>query len=754
MLYWVILFILGEVSDKVFPIGITSTLAVGMLVVFCVIPAVFFKKNRKLLLIGVFFFLAGVVCYSYVEEKVSLCKAEEGKILTFEGKITEVQVSEKGTFYIVKTETVDGKNVRAGFKITLEQKEEIMPGTVISASGSVKSFSEATNPAGFDEKSYQYGNGIFLSLKDVKIYSIKKPIVPVYEMLNRVKKHFLSVYAKVFDEKNASLAGAMVLGDKASLDADIKQLYQRNGIAHLIAISGLHIAMIGGVLYQILRKALGSFSIAAGIGITFIILYGIMTGLSGATCRAVLMLTVSIGADVSGRKYDTITAVSVALLFMLIKNPYQLTQVGFLLSFGAIIGIAVIYPILKQYLHKLPKWLDGLLVSVSVQLTLLPVMLYYFYEIPVYGILLNIVVVPLMSVLLPLLIFCGIIGSVFLEGGSIFAKISDIIFFVYESLCRLSEHLPFHTFCTGRPSVLWIVLYYLILVAVLLSVYKKRFRFLFVCGVMSAGLFTVFFLPSSLKICSFDVGQGDGCYIRTPNRKHILVDGGSSSKKKTGTYVLKNGMKYYGGNQIDYIFVSHMDSDHYNGIAELLNDSTVLVKNFIMPGITDKDEEYRELENMAEKKGCRIYYLKQGDTLIIDGVTFSCLNPTYKSYEDKNQGSMVLLMSYRNFDMLFTGDIDETVENEIKNQINIPVEVLKVAHHGSATASSKDFLKKVSPDNAVISVGKKNRYGHPAKEVMKCLSVYCQKIYLTKDAGAITIDTNGKKYKINQWIEK
>lgn len=753
MLYWVILFILGEVADRVFPISIAGMLAVGMAVIICAVPAVFFKQNRKILLIGILFFIIGMFCYSYVEKTLSFCRFREGENVAFSGIVTGIEDSEKGTCYFVKTKTISEKNLKTGIRIFLEKDYDIPLSSLIYGAGNVKAFSKATNPGGFDEVSYQFGNGRFLQLEDVRIIKMQKSYISIYEILYQIRRKLLAVYKRVFDEKNASLAGAMVLGDKVSLDTDIKELYRRNGIAHLIAISGLHIAMIGGVIYRILRKMFGSYSLAGGIGVFFIILYGIMTGLSGATCRAVIMLIISIGADVCGRRYDTITAVAIALLVMLIRNPFQITQAGFLLSFGAIIGIAVVYPVWKQVFTKIPKWFDGFFISLSVQLILLPVMLYFFYEVPVYGIFLNIIVVPLMSILLALLILCGIAGCIFVQAGFLFARFADVIFYIYELLCKASEPLPFHSLCTGRPSVYWICLYYIVLAILLVAGYQKRFRMIVVSGGVYLGLFVIFVIPSSLKLCMFDVGQGDGLYVRTPGGKHILIDGGSSSKQKVGNYVLKNGMKYYGGNEIDYVFVSHLDSDHYNGILELLEDETVEVKNFFLPDIANPDEEYQELERKAEEKECKIYHLKRNDSLVLDGVTFLCLNPVKRVYDDKNQGSMVLLMTYRDFQMLFTGDMDETVEKEIISQLPDRVSVLKVAHHGSATASSEAFLRQIKPDTAWISVGKKNRYGHPAKEVMEHLNIYCEKIYLTKDNGAITIDTNGKKYRIKRQIE-
>lgn len=746
VLYWGILFVLGVVLCRVLPIGLTGIIVVGV-IIGGFISARLVKKNQLIIFLGSVFFILGASRYIYIQKCMEYCRALDREAVSFDGRVEKLEVSDKGSRYIVNSFTINGENMR--IHIVLETTEEIGLGSVVTGTGEIKSFLKASNPGGYDEESYQYGKGIFLSLQNVTIHQENAAAIPFRSGLYRLKNRIAGIYDKVFEEKSASLAKAMVLGDQEGLDSDIKRLYQKNGIAHLIAISGLHIAMIGGVLYQTLRKLLGSYFVSAGFGVCFILSYGMMTGFSGSTVRAVMMLTVSIGADVWGRRYDMVTAVAASLFFMLMVNPCQITQVGFLLSFGAVIGIAVVNPVWKQIFPHLPQFFDGLEVSISVQITLFPILLYYFYEIPLYGIFLNVIVIPVMSLLLALLVLAGIAGCFLLESAYWFAKPAQIIFMLYEQLCIWCEGLPFHTVCIGRPSVIWIAVYYSILAVALLAVYKKKRKIVFILGITFCLLSFFFYIPGNLKICMFDVGQGDGIYIRTPDRKHILVDGGSSSKQKVGNYVLKNGIRFYGGAALDYVFVSHSDSDHYSGILELLEDDEISIENFVLPAITNPDKAFHTLEQKAQDKGCHIYYMKRGDTLSIGDVAFYCLNPQKRRYEDKNQGSIVLWMKYRNFDMLFTGDMDGEIEDEITNYAAGRLEVLKVAHHGSATASTEKFLKNFSPDTACISVGAGNSYGHPAGDVMKRLEQYCRNIYLTKDNGAVTIDTNGKEY----WIE-
>lgn len=783
MIYWVILFVLGEVLGYYFTISQMVIVITGMSGLVFIIAAIYRLINKKssccfrmqvfqkhwVLWAGIFFVLFGMMNMMTVKEKIRFCQSLKNTPVELSGVVIRRQEKENKIQYVVRSDFLKERRYHVHIVVSVPETE-LMPGERIWLEGKAVSFEKAVNPGGYDEESYQYGNGNYLKVEDANVTKKYRSSFCMRYTLFGLQQKLLRVYREVLDEKNASLAGAMVLGDKANLDADVKEMYQKNGIAHLIAISGLHIAMIGGTLYQLLRKLLGSYGLSALIGGSFIVLYGIMTGLSGATLRAVIMLILMMGAEVSGRRYDIITAIAVALLVMLIMNPYQMFQAGFLLSFGAILGITWLVPVWKQYFKKAPKWLDGLGVSVSVQIMTFPVMLWFFYEIPVWGFLLNLLVVPLMSILLVCLILCGVSGLFFLQAAGMLALPARWIFGIYEWLCRISEAVPIHTLCMGRPSPVFVFLYYGLLVCFLWTQYEKGIfyqkRFAGLEGRKIAAAFyfvaVVFLLilqkiPGNLKVCMLDVGQGDGIYIRTPEQIHILMDGGSSTKRKTGKYILENAAKYYGASGLDYVFVSHSDSDHYSGILELLQDGEMEIQYLVLPAVTNPDEAYKELEQQAGKAGTKVIYMQEGDCIQMGKVSLKCLNPKYTSYEDKNTGSLVFLLTYQEFDMLFTGDMDKEVEQRLLGKdvfSKTQVEVLKVAHHGSNTASSEEFLSSVFPETALVSVGVKNRYGHPAKEVMKRLSRFSQKIYLTKDCGAVTIDTDGRQYRIETYLSK
>ena len=214
-------------------------------------------------------------------------------------------------------------------------------------------------------------------------------------------------------------------------------------------------------------------------------------------------------------------------------------------------------------------------------------------------------------------------------------------------------------------------------------------------------------------------------------------------------------MKNYGARSLDYVIVTHSDSDHYVGIRTLLENERFQIKHFILPFVDKPDEAYLMLVELAKKKGCKVYEMCRGDEIDTDGVMFTCLNPEKKTYQDKNTGCLVLELKYKEYDMLLSGDMDESVEEELikHNLITDKMDVLKVSHHGSDSASSEGFLMKYTPSIALVSVGEKNRYGHPAMAVMERLLKYCEKIYLTKDVGAITIETDGYHYQVSGYNE-
>ncbi len=613
------------------------------------------------------------------------------------------------------------------------------------------------------------------------------------------------IYGQLFLEEEAGVVSAILLGEKSGLSDDIKTLYQDSGISHILAISGLHISFFGRNLYKRLRKHRISFFTCAFFSASFLLFYGCVAGFSHSMTRAILMLLFTFFSDVIGRSYDFMSAVCAAALFLLIREPYSLLDASFLLSFGAVFGIGVIYPILQKirersgFLEKpvrekkkkhtkkskrkpskklvRERAVESFLVSVSIQVVTIPILLYFYYELSTYSIFLNFIILPLLPYLLPLALLAGIGGSFSLILGKIFAFFVTVLLTFYKALASFSQSLPFAKWTIGKMSA-EAMLFYIVGVSLFLfflyskfymereeetekekrAVWLKKVRKrAAVCYFTVLSIFialSVVQKKSEMKLVMLDVGQGDGILIKLPDGTNCMIDGGSSSKKKIGTYLLLPALKYYGMGHLDYVFVSHEDSDHILGLIELF-EKGYSIKNLVLPyrEKEEKEKNYVTLQNLAAETKTNVIFLKRGDVLNKKEFSFFCLHPKKEGQEgDINADSMVLSFQYHNFRALFTGDLadggEEALVKRLREQKEEPYTLLKVAHHGSKKSTFEPLLELVRPKLSLISCSATNTYGHPGEETIKRLEKIGSKVWITKDVGAIEISIS-KKGKIS-----
>ncbi len=618
---------------------------------------------------------------------------------------------------------------------------QIKIGNIIQFYGSIYSFSEPGNPGQFNEKMYYQQSGVdykvFAQSLTVKNKNYNKLEQNLHEFRNRL---YLAIQNGL-PKKEAGILAAMILGEKAELSQEIKTLYQENGIAHILAISGLHISLIGAGLFFLLRRFVMPMKLAAICSVMFLICYGMITGFPIATQRAILMMCVMLAARFVGRQYDLLSALSFSALIQLFSNPYVLFQTGFLLSYGTVLGIAVF---VKKFelLYSQKNWIwKAVAGSLGVQFVTLPIQLYFYYELPLYSVLANSILLPLFSLLLLSgVLSCGIGLAVSWLARFLFGTVHYILVY-YEVICTLIAELPYHMLILGAPDVWQIVLYYTLLVLwILIRKEDKKY----VCLLILA--LGVLFLPmenrTDLQISNLDVGQGDCTCIRYQS-KTILIDGGSSDVSEVGKYRISKYLKYHGIRKIDYVFLTHSDSDHINGWEEIFTDSDFMefqISNVILPGITNPDEGYKKLENLLISRGIPYKKMKQGDFISFGEMELECVHPelTY-DWKTENDYSLVLKLRYGDFLGLFTGDLEMTGEESMKAFWE-DVDYLKVGHHGSKGSSSPEFLRVLKPEIAVISAGENNRYGHPAKETLARLEEVGSKVYSTAENGAVTVE--------------
>ena len=685
----------------------------------------------------------------------------------------------KKTYLIYQSKKFSIENVR----VFLKKEEDLKPGMKILVKGTLKRVEEPANPGGFDSQHYYACRHIYYFMKNAVVRKKTESYSGYRQLLLHVKEKCRQILTAAAGE-DAPLFCAMVLGDKQDLEPEMRMRYQLAGIVHILAISGLHISILGMGLYNLLKK-IGLGIWPAGIfSLGVMLQYGIMTGGSVSTMRAVTMFLIAMGARITGRIYDMMTALSVTAMMILLESPAYLLDSGFLLSFGCVLGIGVAAEKICALAGAEKKWTKALVSSMALQLVTLPVMLKFFGEVSLAGFFLNLLVLPSVGFVLIGGMAALLLGIFCIPAAKLAILSARGLLLFYEYLCSLAGKLRWSTWIGGEPEIWQILVYYGILITVLFigqyvkiqirkekessqrkersgeqekAVRWKLCTLRMAAGaLLTAGILVLGFHPSGkLKVTCLDVGQGDGILVETPDNHHFLIDGGSSSQSDLGRYCLLPALKSQGISYLDGLFISHTDKDHISGAKELLEYmgnglTTIRAGYLVLPSWAEKPEAWEELSDAAQKAGIKIVTGKKGDELHCGLVSFSILWPEKNATgKDVNEEAMVMELSFGEFQMLFTGDIGADTEKKLlASGILKDVDCLKVGHHGSRYSTTEAFLEKIKPELAIISCSSTNTYGHPSPETVERLEAAGSQVEYTMKNGAITVETDGKKLKI------
>lgn len=644
-----------------------------------------------------------------------------------------------------------------GIKVTVKQEKIPAPlgeGMRVLVSGTLEEIPLPGNPGQFHERAYYYARKIKWYQDANQVQVLEENYDYLLRFQEQVKDRMKKGLSRSFSKEKAGILEAMLLGEKGNMDKEDTLLFQILGCSHILAISGLHLSILGGGLLKLLcrcsvpRRA----SIALSAGAMFF--YGGLTASGASVMRAAIMFAVSSGAFLAKRTYDFLSGISLAAILLLCESPYYLYDSSFLLSFGAVLGLAMVYPILFQKGKEkkgrgLAVLTEGVRSSVSVWFLLLPLVLYFFYELPIWGSIVSIFFMPLSE----LLLLSGLAGGVFgclpvTLPGQLAGLVASGILEVFLIMGRILKMLPGSLWIAGQPELWCCVLYY---VAASLVLFRKSIspagktgkgmKILYGIAVL---LLLIPIPKGSLELTFLDVGQGDCACIQTASGTCYLIDGGSTTVSKVGKYRILPFLKASGIRRLQGIFVSHMDQDHVNGIQELLEmvktkETQLKVERLFLSKCAGTTKELEKLENLGKQAGCQVVYIQKGSKIRDEDLLIECLGPG-QIYEDSNESSQVLHVSQGDFDVLFTGDVEGKGEEqvlELLQECSVTWEVLKVAHHGSKNSSKEAFLDCVKPKQAVISCGKDNSYGHPHREVMERLETRVQRIFITWKEGAV-----------------
>lgn len=471
------------------------------------------------------------------------------------------------------------------------------------------------------------------------------------------------------------------------------------------------------------RKWCGNFVVGSLAGMTGAVFYCILTGGSGSSLRAVMMLGVYFLSEILGEHYDMMSAGAFAGIVLLIMCPYRIYDTGFLYSFTAVFVIAIYQLVKPKMKGKYYKLKESLSFCIFIQIGMLPLIIYFQYEAPAFSFLANVAAVPLATcafTLAFLLIFLPY--TVFHEAIS--WMIQGVLWISRQSYGMLTiGHVPF----------LWVLLFYFMTG---LWIWKKNGQNRHIrISLAYVIMIILIWIPMARRksLAFLDVGQGD-CFVADTKSGMIIFDGGSSSEDQVGRYRILPYMKYLGYQKIQIAVISHMDIDHYSGIKELLEMGKI--KYLGLPEIP-KDETMKKIIGIAKKRGTTIFYLSRGRQITTKDGSLKVLHPQKNSQMEKNAASLVMQGKILGYRVLLTGDVEKEGEEELLSEELERADILKAAHHGSKNSTSNEFLQKVQPKQTVISCGKQNRYGHPHLETIHRLQTYRTKIYRTDRSGAI-----------------
>lgn len=633
-------------------------------------------------------------------------------------------------------------------------------GDLVLCVGELGRLRRAENPGQFDERSFYHARGIHVRMQADQLITKTKEAGKWLAVREKQKERMLQSFFRVLPEKEAEILGTMLLGRKDCLSQETREAYQGAGLSHLLSISGLHFSLFAMGCFRLLKRlrAGAVFSVLFSSG--FVLFYGWLVGSGISVMRAAIMLVISFLAFFAGRSYDSPSALSAAACLILIMNPLLLFESSFLLSFGAVTGILLFYPMFQKNGMKL------LGIPFSVQLVLLPVTLWFFYEVPVLSVVYNLLVLPFMGILLSLALLIGLLGIFWTSGARFLAGGAYYILKLYEAVCEINERLPGHTYVHGKPSVWNMILYFLLLFTLYMLLQKLPKKYM-LCTLMLPAV-VLLWGNHAQKVTFLSVGQGD-CAVLQSGCQTVLVDAGGSVKNGAER-ILEPFLSYSGDTSVEYVFLSHADADHVCMLKELFNarlekKTDVTIENLVVAYEEHREEKEEELLSLAKKAGTKIIEAKRGDRFLAGAYTIICLTPdgneTDNSGSSANERSLVLAAVNSEYSVLFTGDITEKKEREILayleatgllSELGSRPMILKAAHHGSKYASSEDFLEGIKADCAVISCGANNRYGHPHEDTLLRLRRQKYDFFRTDLQGAVIAEKADHKLRIRTFL--
>lgn len=683
-----------------------------------------------------------------------------------EGRIVSVpSVTDDGKVkFFLAADKAFGKSVKAKIFITVGDGDslsgELNIGEKVSVSGRLRRPFSATNPSQFDYSAYLKNFNVFTVMysdaADVKIMQDN----PEFRWrflrgLNNTRDRVLKVHSKYLKSPNLEILGGIVFGDDAvSTPEYIKNSFINSGLLHILAASGMNVAFIYTFWFFILKFLGIPFKPRVISGMLVVILYTFMTGLGPSVIRAALMLLFVLGGKLIDRDAHSVSLLSFVAVLMLIYNPAYINDVSFQLSFLVTFGLLTTANITAQKLEKIPNWIKvPVLIPLVAQIWVAPVQMFYFNTFSLYSVFANISTVSLLSVIS----FGGFVSSVIAMFQPFADTICNIFDFFLNYLLNILvfvsnffANLKYSLLQTTHPHIIQLLLYYAMLLTVTYLVKFSRYKqAVIITGIISTVLLGTTIRPIShkLEIIAFDVQNADSFLIKTPQNKYFMIDTGKSpynSGNSQAKIIMLKYLKDRGIKNLEGVIVTHFDNDHAGGAADIISGTRT--KNLYLNSKQANSETSKNIfktvdaikQNVEIINGEKVIYTE-------DNLKIKVYKVNFNRKDSDNDQSIITLLSYKDFDMLFMGDAGVYSFNRIKQNIPPNVEVLKVGHHGGPNVVDTAMVEYLGNQVSLISTGV-NYFGHPNKGTIDVLRN--TEIFRTDMLNSIKISTDGTSYEI------
>lgn len=745
-----------------------NTFPIILLLIFSIgIFALNLIKEKSNFLILFFVFLLLGIGITNLNLNNSILDKRVNKNIILKGKVQEVlwQNNGEGKYIIKINSIIDEKSIlRVKEKTVLKVfgQRHIELGDEITFKGQLKIPLENTNPKLFNYRLSLLTNKIYTSIT-IKDYSIMAINSSNKSFKDKIKINFYNRIENIFDsnlkEVNSSLMKSIILGEYSYLDDENISKYRDLGLAHILAVSGLHIGIITGFLIFLLAHLGINRKVNIAITLSIIWIYGYILGFPPSLLRANIIFSIVFYAQLSAEAYDSINNIFLAMFILLIINPMWIFNLGFQLSFIATISIVYFTPIIQAYFYGYRNRItDGLSPLLSVLIGLLPIQAYYFNKVSVFSIFANLIIAPILS--LALIIGGSMVGLSYIIPilNPILGKILDLLLSIQFLIIHKLHNFSFGIMKIFSPNLLEILIYYILVLVIFKAVKIDRLRKSIKNTILYSLIFLILFIgfininDKSIEIHFIDVGQGDCILIRARNGDYLIDTGGNIfdsfdiGKNITLPYLQKHGVS-----RLKAVFITHFHDDHCKSLPLLMDN--IKIDNILLSYKDNNNYIFNEIIN----SGISTTILKEKDKINLDNNTWiNVLGPSKDLIKDSNENnkSLVFLLTHYDKTVLFTGDMEKESESRLASSIEDKVDIIKVPHHGSNTSSTGTLLNKIKPEIAVISLGRNNFFGHPSKDVIGRYEDIGSTLYRTDTMGRVNLRLDKGKITVDPYIKE